>query len=163
MNTHGNDLDVTDQVKTTDSDAVNDEIDRIFLELYPEGSTRTLDRAFADAALMYRGELPGFLSCDTAYHDIQHVLDVTLAMARLIDGYERSRVGSQSLGQRLFELGVITALFHDCGYIRRDEEAHRSNGAEFTVIHVSRGADFLKEYLPRIGMADQADVASDLI
>jgi hypothetical protein len=163
MSTHGNDLDVSDRVKTTDSEAVNDEIDRIFLELYPQASTNTLDRAFSDASLMYRGELPGFLACDTPYHDIQHVLDVTLAMARLIDGYERSRVGTEPMGQRLFQLGVVTALFHDCGYIRRDEEANRENGAAFTVVHVSRGADFLKHYLPRIGMADEADVAADLI
>jgi hypothetical protein len=163
MNAYANDRDVADQVTTTDNNAVNGEIDRIFLELYPEASTRTLDRAFADAALMYRGELPGYLPCDTAYHDIQHVLDVTLAMARLIDGYERSRVGTEPLGQRLFQLGVITALFHDCGYIRREDEANRANGAEFTLIHVSRGAEFLKHYLPSIGMADQAEVAADLI
>jgi hypothetical protein len=163
MSIYANDRDVTDQVTTTDSHAVNQEIDRIFLELYPRASTQTLDRAFTDADQLYRGHFPGYLSCDTAYHDIQHVLDVTLAMARLIDGYERSRVGTEPLGQELFQLGVITALFHDCGYIRRDEESSRRNGAEFTVIHVSRGARFLKNYLPSIGMASQADVAADLI
>jgi hypothetical protein len=163
MSAYGNDLDVSDRVKTTDSDEVNEEIDRIFLELYPDASTQTLDRAFEDATLMYRGELPGFLQCDTAYHDIQHVLDVTLAMARLIDGYERSRVGTEPLGQGLFQLGVITALFHDCGYIRRADETNYGNGAEFTVVHVSRGAQFLKDYLPRIGMADHAEIAADLI
>jgi hypothetical protein len=162
MSSYANDRDVTDQVKTTDGIAVNGEIDRIFLDLYPQASTKTLDRAFDDASLMYRGELPGFLPCDTAYHDIQHVLDVTLAMARLIDGYERSRVGTEPLGQTLFELGVITALFHDCGYIRTVDEENR-NGAEFTIVHVSRGAEFLKHYLPRIGMAEHASVAADLI
>jgi hypothetical protein len=161
--TYANDRDVTDQVKTTDSGAVNGEIDRIFLDLYPQASTTAMDRAFSDAAAMYRGELPGYLPCDTAYHDIQHVLDVTLAMARLIDGYERSRVGTEPMGESLFQLGVITALFHDCGYIRTEDEINYRNGAEFTMVHVSRGAEFLKHYLPRIGLAEHASVAADLI
>ena len=158
-----NDLDVSDRIKTTDPRGVNQEINRIFLELYPEATTAALDRAFGDADKIYRGEMPGFHACDTAYHDIQHVLDVTLAMARLIDGYERSRVGTDPLGRNLFQLGVITALFHDVGYIRRENETQTHNGAEFTLIHVSRGAQFLKEYLPRLGMPEMADIAADLI
>jgi len=158
-----NDLDVTDTVKTTDPKDVNREIDRIFLDLYPEGTTNALDRAFGDADRIYRGEMPGFHACDTAYHDIQHVLDVTLAMARLIDGYERSRVGTDPLGKNLFQLGIITALFHDVGYIRRESEKQAQNGAEFTLVHVSRGAQFLKEYLPMVGMPEMADIAADLV
>ncbi len=158
-----NDLDVTDSVKTTDPKDVNREIDRIFLDLYPEATTNALDRAFGDADRIYRGEMPGFHACDTAYHDIQHVLDVTLAMARLIDGYERSRVGTDPLGKNLFQLGIITALFHDVGYIRRESEKQAQNGAEFTLVHVSRGAQFLKEYLPVVGMPEMADIAADLV
>ncbi len=158
-----NDFDISDRVKTTDPIDVNREINQIFLELYSDASTTALDRAFGDADLIYRGEMPGFHACDTAYHDIQHVLDVTLAMARLIDGYERSRVGTDSIGRDLFELGVITALFHDVGYIRRESETQTQNGAEFTMIHVSRGAQFLKEYMPRVGMPLMADIAADLV
>ena len=158
-----NDFDISDRVKTTDPIDVNREINQIFLELYSDASTTALDRAFGDADLIYRGEMPGFHACDTAYHDIQHVLDVTLAMARLIDGYERSRVGTDPIGRDLFELGVITALFHDVGYIRRESETQTQNGAEFTMIHVSRGAQFLKEYMPRVGMPLMADIAADLV
>jgi len=158
-----NNKDISDRVVTTDPKAVNVEIDRIFLELYPDANTRALDVAFGDADKIYRGELPGFHACDTAYHDIQHVLDVTLAMARLIDGYERSRVGTDPMGKNLFQLGIITVLFHDVGYIRTAEDKDAKNGAEFTLVHVSRGAQFLKEYLPRIGMADVAEIAGDLI
>ncbi len=160
---YANDRDVADRVRTTDPAEVNREIDRIFLELYPHCTTQALDRAFVDASHMYEGKLPGYLACDTPYHDVQHVLDVTLAMARLVDGYERSRVRAEPLGEELFQVGVITALFHDCGYIRTAEEATRANGAEFTVVHVSRGASFLKDYLPAIGMAEQASFAADLI
>jgi len=162
MSIYGNDRDVTARIKTTDVGAVNREVDRIFVHLYPGGATARLDRAFADLASLYRGQYPGYLPCDTAYHDIQHVLDVTLAMARLVDGYERGRSETAALGAELFELGVITALFHDSGYIRNLAEADRK-GAEFTVIHVSRGARFLMDYLPRIGMESLAPIAASLI
>src|SRR5712664_824771 len=109
------------------------------------------------------GDQPGYHACDTAYHDVQHVLEVTLAMARLIDGYERARIGLEPLDAAMFRLGVITALFHDCGYIRTLDDRQHKNGGELTLTHVSRGARFLKEYLPKIGMGEVAEVAASLI
>ena len=35
--------------------------------------------------------LPGYFGVDTVYHDRQHTLDITLALARLIVGYERQQ------------------------------------------------------------------------
>lgn len=159
----GNDYDVSAQFNTTDPQIVNDEVDRIYLELYPSAPTRLLDHAFRDLTRLYRGEYPGYHPCDTAYHDIQHVLDVTLAMARLIDGYERSRIGTQPFGDALFRLGVITALFHDMGYVRELSDREHHNGAEYTLTHVSRGAVFLRDYLPKIGMPEMAEIAAELI
>ena len=162
-NRRGNEFDVSCRVNTTDSAGVNSEVDRIFLELYPRASTAQIDRAFRDLATMYRGDRPGYHACDTAYHDIQHVLDVTLAMARLVDGYERARIGLEPLDASMFRLGVITALFHDCGYIRTLDDTQHKTGGELTLTHVSRGARFLKDYLPKIGMGEVADVAASLI
>jgi len=159
----GNEYDVSCQVNTTDSVIVNSEVDRIFLELYPRASTEKIDRAFHDLTTMYRGGRPGYHACDTAYHDIQHVLEVTLAMSRLIDGYERTRIGLEPLDASMFRLGVITALFHDCGYIRTLHDRKHKNGGELTLTHVSRGARFLRDYLPKIGMGEDADVAAALI
>ena len=136
-----NELDVAKAVRTTDADAVNAEVDRIFLDLYPDARTDVLDKAFRDATAMYRGDFPGFHACDTAYHDIQHVLEVTLAMARLLDGYERSRIGVEPINESVFRVGVLTALFHDIGYLRQAQDKPVPNGAAFTMIHVSRGAD----------------------
>jgi hypothetical protein len=163
VNRRGNEYDVSCQVNTTDPATVNSEVDRIFLELYPASSTEKIDRAFNDLTTMYRGGRPGYHACDTAYHDIQHVLDVTLATARLIDGYERARIGLEPLDASLFRLGVITALFHDCGYIRTLDDREHKNGGELTLTHVSRGARFLRDYLPKIGMGEVADAAASLI
>ncbi len=163
MNEHKNEFDVAQTLKTTDPEAVKAEVDRIFLELYPDSKTDSLNTAFNDATAMYCGQFTGFHACDTAYHDIQHVLDVTLAMARLIDGYERTRVGTERIDDRMFKLGVVTALFHDIGYLRQLNDKPVSSGAAFTMIHVSRGAEFLRNYLPKLGMPDQAEIAASLI
>ncbi len=162
-NRRGNEYDVSCRVNTTDPALVNSEVNRIFLELYPRSATAQIDRAFRDLTTMYRGDRPGYHACDTAYHDIQHVLEVTLAMARLIDGYERARMGLEPLDAAMFQLGVITALFHDCGYIRTLDDRQHKNGGELTLTHVSRGARFLRDYLPKIGMGGVADVAASLI
>jgi hypothetical protein len=59
--------------------------------------------------------------------------------------------------------GVILALFHDVGYLRRSSDREQANGAEFTLNHVSRGAEFLAHYLPQIGLPQWAEVAAQII
>ncbi|MDH4191752.1 MAG: hypothetical protein OEW21_16310, partial [Betaproteobacteria bacterium] len=84
------DHDVCNEVKTTDAEAVGMEVTRIYLALYGMRRATVMRQAFDEIARLYRGDHPAFHPCDTGYHDIQHVLDVALAMARLMDGYERS-------------------------------------------------------------------------
>ncbi len=163
MNRQGNNLDVSSNVDVTDPAAVNAEVARIFVRLYPGCSAAAIDRAFGDLDLLYRGTFPGFHACDTPYHDIQHVLDVTLAMARLMDGHERKECGTERFGAPLFRLGLVTALFHDAGYVRTLDDMDHRNGAELTFTHVSRGSHFLRSYLPLIGMGDMAGDGAALI
>ncbi len=163
MQPRRNDFDVTNRIQTTDIASVQRELNRLFRLLYPGASHTTMDRGFADIGRLYSGNYPGYLACDTAYHDLQHVLDVTLAMARLMDGYERSRRDSPALGVKVFQLGVITALFHDMGYLRASDDTVAKNGAEYTINHVSRGAAFLTNYLPQIGMGEYAVAAGEIL
>jgi len=95
---------------------------------------------------------------------MQHTLDMTLAMARLIVGYERSMQLSEKLGAARAQMAIVTALFHDAGYIRHDErDKDFENGAEFTLYHVSRSADFLRRYLPQLGMTKYVGVSSIIV
>lgn len=158
-----NNFDVTNRINTTDPAAVNGEVNRIFAALYPKASTRVLKRSFKDLVRLHHGEYPGYRACDTSYHDLQHTLDVTLAMARLMDGYERSRDRTDTLGPRLFGFGIVTALFHDIGYLRRASDTRHKNGAEYTLKHVTRGARFLEEYLNELGMAKLAPLAAQIV
>ena len=151
--------DVTDRVNTTDSAAVTTEVCSIYQDLYQRENSANLVQAFDDVARLYRGDHPAYYACDTSYHDIQHVLDVTLAMARLMDGYVRSTNGD-IVQERLFRFGIMSALYHDCGYIRHRKDTRHTNGAEYTKTHVSRGGKFLEDYLATVGMADLAHAAS---
>lgn len=162
MSDRRNEYDVTNSVDTTDPSDVSATVRHIYQDLYQKDAPENLERAFDDLGLLYQGRYPGFHQCDTDYHDLQHVLDVTLAMARLLDGCVR-KTGSASINERLFRLGIIAALYHDCGYIRHRKDTKHANGAEYTAVHVSRGGSFLEQYMPRIGMADLALVAARLI
>lgn len=156
------DYDVTNRVNTTDPQDISREVGRIYQDLYQRATPRNLGQAFTDLTRLYRGEDPGYHECDTDYHDIQHVLDVTLGMARLMDGCVRA-TSTDTITERLFLFGIIVALYHDCGYIRHRKDTKHANGAEYTSVHVSRGARFLEEYLPKIGMADLALAATRTI
>ncbi len=158
-----NDFDVSNRINTTDPVCVKLEVSRIHRACHPNARDQAFLRAFDDVAALYRGENPDFEKCDTAYHDLQHVLEVSLAMARLLDGYERSRGDGPAIGERLFQFGVVCALFHDVGYLRRRGDRRHRRGAEYTRIHVSRGARFMREYLPTIGFGDLAAVAGPVL
>ncbi len=157
------DFDITDKVRTTDPIDVLDQVLLLFRKLFPDGSPRALERGFADMSRMYHGKHPDYHPCDTEYHDIQHVLDVTLAMARLLDGYQRDPKTGAPLTAAHFNLGVVIALFHDMGYLRRRNDHTHRHGAEYTLTHVGRGAHFLKTYLPRIGLKAYAASGSVLV
>ena len=156
-------LDVTGRIDTTDAARVETEVARIYRALYAREPAVALGQAFDDGARLYSGEFPGYAGCDTGYHDLQHALEVTLAMARLLDGYERWRGADPAIGGRLFQFGVLCALFHDAGYIRRARDRGRGNGASYADRHVGRGARFLRAYLRAAGMPDLADAGSRML
>jgi hypothetical protein len=157
------DHDVTNCIRTTDPAAVGAEVVRLFNGLYGNAPVQPLERAFVDAAALYRGEHPDYHPCDTEYHDIQHVLDVTLAMARLLDGYERRRDGEARLDNEVFTIGILAALFHDFGYLRHRNDRKHRYGAEYTLTHVSRGAEFLRGYLRQLGLGHLSRSAATLV
>ena len=155
--------DVTNRVNVEDADQVRDAVIAMFAARYPGADLAPLARAFNDVKALFAGDFPGYLRCDTLYHDARHTLDMTLAMARLVEGHDRSHPGDPALGARRAALGVIIALLHDSGYMRRASEAHIENGAVFTKVHVSRSADFLSRYLPTVGFAAEAETAARLV
>lgn len=159
-----NDHDVTNTVNVSDPAAVRDAVQALFSDTFPGASFDKLWLAFYDFERLFTGRFPGYRGCDTTYHDVQHTLDMTLALARLVAGYERSVGPSERLGARRAQMAIVTSLFHDSGYIRHEErDRDFSNGAQFTLCHVSRSADFLRRYLPEIGLSKDVAVSSMIV
>jgi hypothetical protein len=158
-----NQNDVTNKINVEDPAHVRDGILALFASRYPGSDFSTLGSAFEDFRALFEGDYPGYLPCDTLYHDMRHTLDMSLAMARIIDGHDRSAAADDRLGPRRAALGVLIALLHDTGYIRRNSESQVENGAVFTKVHVSRSADFISAYLPKIGFAAEASTAAQLV
>ena len=157
------DYDVTDTVNVSSVNSVRAAVYELFVDVWPGAIFDELWLAFHDFQRLFEGRMFSYQGCDTVYHDIQHTLDVTLAMARLISGYERSVDNEEKLGPDRAVLGIICALFHDSGYIRDTSDTRYRNGAEYTLWHVSRSADFLRSYLPKIGMHRHNRTAAELV
>ena len=159
-----NDYDVTNTVQVSNPAAVRNAVHQLFAETFPGMSFDKLWLAFYDFERLFKGRYPGYRGCDTTYHDMQHTLDMTLALARLVSGYERSVEPPDRLGSTRAQMAIITSLFHDSGYIRHEtRDSDFINGAEFTLYHVSRSADFLRRYLPELGLAKDVGVASMIV
>jgi hypothetical protein len=158
-----NDYDVTNTVQVSSTAAVGAAVRELFASAWPGESFERLAVAFEEFDKLFTGRMPGYHGVDTVYHDRQHSLDVTLAVARLLVGYEKSVERSLRLGAERATLGLVTALFHDAGYIRESGDTHAHNGAEFTLYHVTRSARFLAHFLPRIGMDAWTPIATRLV
>jgi hypothetical protein len=163
LNNRRSDFDVTNTVQVSSPRAVLEAVTALCRPTWPGLSLEPLERAFEHFERLFAGEVPGFHGVDTVYHDRQHTLDITLALARLIVGYERQAPEEARLGGARAIVGLVTGLFHDVGYLRRTDERESRNGAEFTRVHVSRGARFLGEYLPVLGFAAWVPIATEII
>jgi len=157
------DYDVTNTVQVSSVPAVKRAVEELYSQTWPSGKVERLETAFTDFERLFNGHFPGYLGCDTVYHDLQHSLDDTLAMARLLAGYDRSHAVEQRLGAERAMMGIVVALFHDAGYIRQTDDTMHRNGAEFTRTHVGRSAQFLARYLPTLGLADWVPVATQIV
>jgi hypothetical protein len=158
-----NDYDVTNTVRVSSAADVRDAVQALFAQVWPEAHFLPVARAFDDFEAAFMGHMPGYFGVDTVYHDQQHTLDVTLAMARLMAGYDSVHARTdKALGAERAAVGVCLALFHDIGYLREHRDRAR-NGAEYTRTHVARGARFMDRYLPSIGLAHWTRITGEVV
>ena len=158
-----NDYDVANSVQVSSTAAVSAAVRELYAAAWPGESFEKVAIAFDDFDKLFTGRMPGYHGVDTLYHDRQHSLDMTLAMARLLVGYERSVEIRSRFGSERATMGLVTSLFHDAGYIREFDDRVHSNGAEFTLYHVTRSARFLARYLPSIGMESWVPISTRIV
>ena len=101
-------------VDTRDLAAVEAEVAGIFVSLFPEADSSFISRAFGWAEQWFTGNYPGYQAIDARYHDLEHTLQGTLCLARLLRG--RHYAGANPvLTPVMFELGLLAILAHDTG------------------------------------------------
>lgn len=111
------------------------------------GGPSCLTELFADVAALYAGHWPSHEACGVTYHNFTHSLDVCLAAARMLSGWNKVEQ-AQALDEKCFQLGMAAALFHDSGYIKNKGD-HDGAGGKFTLVHVERSIEIAREYLTR--------------
>jgi hypothetical protein len=158
-----NDYDVTNSIQVSSTVAVKEAVRELFAVGWPGESFDRVAVAFEEFERLFSGRMPGYHGVDTIYHDRQHSLDMTLAMARLSVGYEGSVDAPLRIGAERAVMALVTSLFHDAGYIREIGDRQYRNGAEFTLYHVTRSARFLARFLPTIGLEAWVPVATRMV
>jgi len=163
MSFRRSEYDVTNKVNVTETPKVLDVIEEILTDIYKKYDKALLKKAFEDCDNLFDGSYPGYLPCDALYHDKQHTMDMTLALARLINGHDRSVKKTEKIGADNAVLSIITALFHDSGYIRNKYDSKHHNGAEYTLSHVGRSSKFLERYFHNLGLDDESRISSQMV
>lgn len=142
------------QKHLTDSERhIIEQISQLAENLYGEKNPGLL-QLFSDVAALYAGDWPSHEACQVKYHNFGHALDVSLAFARMVSGWN-SRQPQEALAEKLFLAGIAAALFHDAGYIKEKGD-HAGHGGKFTLIHVSRSMGLASDYLQRMGWDGRA-------
>jgi hypothetical protein len=117
----------------------------IYREMFRGREHDFVAKAFGWAVDAFEGRYRDYQPIDASYHDLEHTLQGTLCYAQILQG--RQRAGATPVvPQRMFELGLLAILLHDTGYlkVRGDNEG---TGAKYTLIHVSRSANFAQQLL----------------
>lgn len=127
-------------VNTRDPRAVIDTCRAVWNRVTSSQDASYLDLAFSRIQEAFDGRHPDYEPLDTVYHDLEHTLQGTLCLARILDGWLRARV-QPAPDDRAVRLGLTAILFHDTGYLKSRGD-HAGTGAKFTPIHVQRSAEF---------------------
>lgn len=140
-------------VDTKDPRAVEAAVRTAYREILPQSDAAIVARMFACATHCFRGECVGYQPIDARYHDLEHTLQATLCLVRLLTNRHRAGV-EPVLTQRLFELGAIAVLLHDSGYAKQAGDPD-GTGAKHTFTHVLRSTEFAAELMRGKGFADR--------
>src|SRR5205814_2001684 len=126
------------QVDTKVPGAVQEEVYRIYGKLFPGGQRDFVAQAFGWVESWFTGKYGDYQRVDARYHDLEHTLQGTLCLARLISG--REGAGAQpKVTERMLQLTLLAILFHDTGYLKKKDDKE-GTGAKYTPIHVGRSA-----------------------
>ena len=144
-------------VDTRDLAAVQNEVQSVFSTLFPQANGRFIPEAFKWTNEWFTGRYPGYQAIDARYHDLEHTLQGTLGLVRLLRGRHFAAV-RPFVTPKAFQLGLFAILMHDTGYLKRVDD-NEGTGAKYTATHVRRSGEFARQFLSENGY-DDSDIHS---
>jgi len=132
-------------------EAVHKEVLHIFRLINPKFDTEQIDRVFKFTVDLYEGKLQEYKACNTNYHNLRHITDTYLAMARLLHG---AQLSDANFTDREIVLGVTSALMHDTGMIQEASDKE-GTGAKYTQDHVRLSMDFVEKHAASLLLESQ--------
>lgn len=132
-------------------EAVHKEVLHIFRLINPKFDTEQIDRVFKFTVDLYEGKLEEYKACNTDYHNLRHITDTYLAMARLLHG---AQLSDANFSDREIILGVASALMHDTGMIQESSDTE-GTGAKYTQDHVRLSMDFVEKHAETLLLENQ--------
>jgi hypothetical protein len=128
---------------------VEREVSSIYVSMFPEGERFFVPKAFSSIIEAFKGNYRDYHAIDALYHDLEHTLQGTLCLARLLQ--KRHLLKAQPLlDRKTFELGLLAILLHDTGYLKKRGDV-QGTGAKYTFTHVNRSVVFAHELLTEKG------------
>jgi hypothetical protein len=154
-----NDKQLYNLINMDSTEAVLEEV-RVILDLIaPNFNTAPVASSFVKTVELYKGNYPGYQSCNTEYHDLRHITDTFIAMARLAHG---AVLNGKTFKDRQIVMGLVAALLHDTGYIQEKHDL-KGTGAKYSASHVQRSIDFLQLYGAEYGLSEKEILAGRAI
>lgn len=129
-------------IRNSSPESIITEVRKTFCFHYSNRNFDTIYDNFYIIKTLFDGKFPGYKACNTEYHDFTHTLDILLATARLIDGYN---LENKPLPILLASALLNSALFHDTGYIQENNDS-KGTGAKHTATHVKRSIQFIERH-----------------
>jgi len=99
-------------------------------------------KVFLDILDLFQGTYPGYRRCNTSFHDLNHTMDCLLVTTQLIHGAHVNGIVFKKMD---VNLGLISALMHDTGYLQKLED-NTGTGAKYTLCHIERSIEFMEQY-----------------
>jgi hypothetical protein len=128
-------------------------VNRVLRESFGDNQSALCNDLIKFSFELFHGNTPLFQACDTAFHDFEHTMQATAAVADLLEAHKHIAVIA-SLAQRDWEITIAAIIFHDTGYLKRRGDLDGS-GAKYSSIHVGRSCFHAWDLLPGFGFTNE--------
>jgi len=137
--------------------AVAAECLRLYGDIFPGSPIGDLPALFEETSRAFTHGYRQYQPMDTKYHDLEHALQCTLCLVRLL--CNRHEVGATpALDPRRFRIAVAAILLHDSGYMKEASEM-AGTGAKYTFFHERRSCEIAALFLG-VRAWDAEDIAA---